>query len=587
MRNKIIWIFFCIPALSFSAVAAEKTDGDKNTIRWPLNNVKIIASEDYAWSEKFFVFAGNRLYSYSVNEEKTALRGFHDMAIKPEFARFFPMYDVDVVVVWNNTLGKLEILIFDKGGRFLQSEQVKLDDEVDDLQVRFGQGRRPALLLVKNRKDEYKVSLWFDDREQIIFIQSSPILASALDWSKLSALVVTREGSRPMVKVWKKGLVSSYELPFFPVFSKFADLDDRVYLLAIDPRSTLWSISVEDGRVNAVKALYLKDLAYIKQIRTVLSGEKASLVMNSSLNKKVYVSGAFNFTNNNNPAGILAYPMLDSDTVFPGMVSNKLRWLETNSSGHTYLVDPEAKTLPFMDLTWKIETRGGFPEAFFSWGSRPANRQFEYRYMLDDKPDSQPLPEYRVRENRLNVKLSAEGDYYLHIQARDPLDGTESVVYHFPVFWKYRPPIPDIYLLNEITPYVVTGKSLVFVISNLQPLEYFAEVNTIPVYDPVRPINVGSGEVQVNQEFKPGRYYLHLRSKDPKTNSYGPTLHYLFFYQTYVAEFSIGGSEYNKDIGKLNSLINQYQNAQSIQEKDRILQELEMFRKSLEEEIAK
>ena len=559
----------------------------EKTVNWPLNKINIIKTDNFGWSDKFFSYAENRLFIYYQQSEKTFFKEIHTLNIKPEFARHFPLIDVDVITVWSNTRKKLEILIFDKNNNLVTGDMVELVDQIDDLQIRFGQGRRPALLLIKNSKDEHKASLWFDDREQVIFLQSTPIMASTLDWVKLSAYIVTREGTKSVVKVWKKGLVSSYELPFLPIFARFTEFDNQVYLLAIDSKSTLWSIRIDNSRVIANKILVMKDLAYVKQIYTISLNNNIALVMHSPFNKKMYALKSVNIVQINNPVNVIAYSLLDEDTVLPGRISGNLAWLESNSAQYAYLTNTETKNMPIMDLNWKVETKAGYPEILFSWSSLPANKKYEYRFILDNNPDSLPLPEYRVKENKLALKLTAEGDYYLHIQARDLQDNSESIVYHFPVFWKYRPSLPIVNLSNEITPYVISGNTVNFVINNIEPLEYFAEINNIPVHEPAKQINAGSGEVQINQQLKPGRYYLHIRSRDSKTNSFSPTLHYLFFYQTYVTEFTVGANEYNRDMGKLNMLINQYQNASSIDEKDKILKELETFKKNLEEEITK
>jgi hypothetical protein len=556
-------------------------------VLWPLHKVNVIKSESSGWNDKFYIYSESRLSAYHIQGKKTIVKELQTLSIIPQLARHFPLVDVEAIVVWSNVLKKMEILIFDKNDKLLSKETLNLADQVDDLKIRFGQGRRPALLFIKNNKDEHKASLWFDAREQVIFLQGAQIIADTLDWVKLSAYIVTREGSKPVIKLWKKGLVSVFELPFLPIYARFVDINDRVYLLAIDGKSALWSIYVENLHVIVNKILVMKELPFVKQIDVLSINNNPALVMHSPLNKKMFVLKSVNFNVNNAALNVETYFLADSDSVIPGKISGKLAWLESNLAQYTYLVNTENKYLPIVDLSWKVQTKDGYPEIFFTWGSQPPNKKFEYRYIIDNSPDSLPLPEYRVNENKLGMKLVSQGDYFLHIQARDPADGSESVVYHFPVFWKYRPAQPNISLINEVTPYVVTGNNVIFMINNIEPLEYFAEINNIPVYDPEKQINTGSGEVQINQQLKSGRYYLHIRSRDPKTDNYSSTLHYLFFYQTYVMEFTVGATEYNRDTGKLNSLINQYKNAQSIDEKEKILKELELFKKNIEDEIKK
>ncbi|MDH4262940.1 MAG: hypothetical protein OEV78_07850 [Spirochaetia bacterium] len=579
--KKFIFIIFITHSLTVNLTSAE------TEVNWPLHKTNIIKINNNSWSDKFFSFSNNQLFVYYQQSDKTVFKVLQTLSMAPQYARYFPLRDAEVITVWNNNQKKLEILIFDKNNKLLSQENIKLTDQVDDLQIRIGQGRRPALLFIKKNKNDNMASVYFDDREQIIFRQSTQIMASTLDWSNLSAYIVTKEGTKPVIKVWKKGIVNNYEIPFSPIFAQFVEINDKVYLLAIDSKSTLWSIVFENFKINANKILYMKDLPFVRQFNLISLNGNLSLIMHSPFNKKLFLLKSASFTRNNNPANIDAYLLLDSNQVFPGKISENFSWLESSSANYTYLNNTQNKISPIVNLNWKVNTKAGYPEILVYWDNLPANKKYEYRYIMDTNPDSLPLPEYRIKENRLTVKLLDQGNYYLHIQARDLIDGSESVVYHFPVSWKYRPIQPNIYLTNEISPYVITGNSVIFIISNVEPLEYYAEINNIPVYDPVEQIYSGTGEVQIDQRFKPGRYYLHIRAKDPKTNSFSTTLHYLFFYQTYVTEFSVGTAEYNSDIGKLNSLIDQYKNAQSIEEKNKILRELDLLKKSLEDEITK
>ena len=565
--------------MTFPAIAVEKP------LEWPLHNINIIKSENYGWSEKFFSYSANTLSIYQQQGEKTLFKDLHELSVSPQFSKHFPLLDVNVITTWNNISKKMEILVFDKDDKLLVEDMIKLDDRVDDVQVRFGQGRRPAFLFIKNSKNEYGASLWFDDREQVIFLQNTPIMAYTLDWARLSAYIVSRDGTKPVIKLWQKGLVTSFELPFMPVFAQFIDVESDTILVAIDGKSTLWSMQVKNSHLIINKILSSKELTYVKKLDVLNLNDSSRIIMQAPAVKKLLSVTLSDFISPGKAVHLEEFSLMSDDSIYLGKVSGKLVWLESNLSNFTYLINPEEPTSPVHDLTWKISTQDGYPEIFFSWNSKPLNKKYEYRYIIDNKEDSIPLPEYRIKGNKLSVKLAAQGNYFLHIQARDTTNGSESVVYHFPVFWKYRPPTPEISLTNEITPYVVSGNSIIFVINNIEPLDYFAEINMIPVYDPVMAIHTAAGEVQLNQQLKPGRYYLHIRSRDPKTNSYSATLHYLFFYQTYVTEYTVGVADYNKDLGRLNSLINLYKNAQTIEERDKILKELETFKQNIESEI--
>jgi hypothetical protein len=69
-----------------------------------------------------------------------------------------------------------------------------------------------------------------------------------------------------------------------------------------------------------------------------------------------------------------------------------------------------------------------------------------------------------------------------------------------PIFWKYR--LCPKYLVNEISPYVVTGNNVGFLINNIEPYEYCAEINNMRFM--IRyPYKSGTGETQITQQLKP------------------------------------------------------------------------------------
>jgi hypothetical protein len=113
---------------------------------------------------------------------------------------------------------------------------IQYEDQVDDMEIRFGQGRR-GYLVIEYTKRIQSVHLVRRSRTGN-FLQSTPILASL--WNGQNYRRISSPGwYKTTIKVWKKGEVSTYDLPFQPIYARFIDIEQHSYLLAIDSKSTL------------------------------------------------------------------------------------------------------------------------------------------------------------------------------------------------------------------------------------------------------------------------------------------------------------------------------------------------------------
>jgi hypothetical protein len=554
---------------------------------WPLQNYQIINSNTNGWSEQFFAYKDKEVVSIEAGSESVKIVPVSGLQIVPEKMKLFHMVDVNVLVFWTNKQKKLEMIILDKSNKLILKDLIKFNDTVSDLDLRFGQGRRPAFLFLKRSKEENKVSIWFDEREQIVFLQDTPVIAFNLFWTELSAYILTREGTKPIIKFWQKGIVSNIDFGFIPVFAEFAQIGGKLTLFAVDSKSTLWKFNINQKTITREKIIQNSELAFVKDMFFVRTNEGYELAMVSPFRRKLLTLHFQDSRFSKLSGNLETFLLIDENNVLPGSIRGNFFWIESNSTLSAYLLSKNIDFNPVSDLNWTVSFTQGFPELTFSWKSFPQNKKFNYRYIVDNNPLSPPLPEYRLENKSLKVNLSSDGNYYLHIQAQEEESKWDSPVYHIPVFWKYKPETPEIYLKNEVSPFVVSGQNITFVINNLKPMLYFAEVNSIPVYDPLKQVNSESGEVIISQILKPGRYYVHIRCKDPRTNEFSQTLHYLFFYESYVTEYTVGTTEYNRDIARLNSLVERYKNAQSSREKEEILIELDKLKKEMEADLSK
>lgn len=571
----LIYVFF----------SSEMVKGISGAQGWPLYDTKIIKSGIFCWEDTFYGYKGGDVFSYTTDSGKITEKKIYSLTVNPDHVKMFPFGDALIITAWNNQKRKLEYAVFDKSYGVVEKDMIALDDATDDLDIRFGQGRRPAFLFVKNSGNQKRVSIWFDERQQTIFLESAPFIASFLDWSTLSAYVLARSAMKSYIRLWQKGLVESYEIPFLPLVARFILINNQITMLAIDIRGNLWQVYIAQNKAIASKLSSLPALVYVKQLDLYIKENSMTLFMPTPDRKKIYI---YKSSDIRRPDGgiIEERPMIDANDVVPGQIANQNVWLESSAAKQVYL-NRENENMPTLNnFDWIVNMKNGYPEVLFTWKSFPQKKNFQYRYIIDGKENSPPLPEYRLNENRLTARLPSDGNFYLHIQSMDVVAGQESVIYHIPVFLKFSLKTPEISMLDEISPNVVSGNGVHFSVNNIAPLEYYAEITNTPEYEPREKVYPMAGEIQINMNLKPGRYYIHIRSKDIKTGGYSPTLHYLFFCQFYTTEFSLGASDFNKDIGRLKILIKQYNDAKSLDEKDKILKELEYLKNSLEQEIS-
>ncbi len=510
------------------------------------------------WENKFYSCDSNgQIWVNNVSGEGTDVQKtkVFKLSFTPEQFKHFPLQDVNILAGWSNEKKIFYAIILDENDDVIQKEKLKIPDYIDDVEVRIGQGRRLALLFSGKEKDKYFIKLWFDERFQNIMIQNQKPDASFLHWAQLSIHYLYKEDVNTYWTVWNKGRFHSYELPFPVTTVQFIQWRNNVYLIAKDTSYALWRIGIKGDKLERVKLYQNDSFEYVYDVLPMIDGNTLNLLLSSSLEKVLYRLIISDFDSRRPGVKLRTTPLISESYVMPGLVNQHIYWVESDLSKHSYLRSWEADFEPVVNFNWRIVNREGYPDLYLSW-QKGSRGDYEYRYILDKEKDSPPLPDYKqVSNNQVNFKMKDEGKYYLHLQARDVSTGHESPVYHLPVFWQYTPDVPDIALLDEISPRVISGKRLNFIIKNALPLSYYAEINKIPVYEPENPLRVLSGRGQISYTFEPGRYYLHIRVKDNRTDQYSQTLHYLFFYETMKLEQSVGLKEYNENLTELRMIL--------------------------------
>ena len=134
-----------------------------------------------------------------------------------------------------------------------------------------------------------------------------------------------------------------------------------------------------------------------------------------------------------------------------------------------------------------------------------------------------------IPSDTLQFSARKEGAYALHMQVRNVRTGSLSRIYHIPLVWQYQPAEPEVILQNQVSPRMIRPGEADFLLQNLAPGEYLAEVDTNPETVPKRKLDVSGGRFGFKTGKGAGKYYLHIANRDPRSRVLSPVAHFLFF----------------------------------------------------------
>jgi len=550
---------------------------------WPLAHGDIVKTAYGGWSEGFYSLdQGRDLYRITPLTDGYQAARIYRFSFPAEHSRHVVFSGSDVILAWSNRKNLFELVVFDQDRKVKYRERVKTEYQISDATIRFDRGIKPVILwTISNKEGQNGVVVWYDDRSQVLLEKDNPVLDTYLDWQRQSIHIVSADDVKTNWYVWESGLLKKYPLPFTPVNVKLFYRNNSVYLLAMDSRHNLYLLS-RGLRTLGSRRLIQSDLfGKVRKIVPMEVDGRAVLFCEIPNSGEILILQASDLLNGANQRDIREYKRIARGKTFPGTVDGKIVWLESIEGGPSYYSMVSDQKNPLINFTWNIEASGDVLGVVMRWQNRPPGARYEYRYIFDEKPESLPLPEFRQKGNTLRITGAEEGNYYLHIQAREIGKEGLSPVYHIPVFWKFVPSVPEIEVVGRISANVITGNELEFVIKNLEEGQYYARVDQIPEYDPVEALNHNNGRASFKVNFKPGQYFLHLRVRDPKTGQISPTLHYRFFYQTQIIEQTVGVGDYNNDFARMRELVYKLEQATNEEEILRLKEEL----RKLEEEL--
>ncbi|MES0488651.1 MAG: hypothetical protein ABUK01_01585 [Leptospirales bacterium] len=543
MKKILLFITFLI--FSSNLYSAEKET-------WPLFDYKIVPTKAYAWKKNYFFTRKQNLYTYATGE-KGGVKKIFSYAGAPDLIRHFPYNDADAIVTYHKNTGVVELNVYNKKLAIVYHEEFIIRQNFIDFDMQFDKSQKPVFLFLSKENGNYLLDIKFEEKKFNILTSSDSIISFGLNWTNISAHFIYQTKGIYYWGVWKNGRYKHRPLSMAVKASLFIPSGETTYCYLIDSENTLWVLKETGEKYKTKKLLNEGNLQYTTHMVMLKHSGTTALYMLSENSSSVYW---VELDNMERAKKLKSFSMPFAMKPYPGIDKKGYPWLILESSiGHLYSVDPTQQSLAITHFSWSIDEAEGYPEMVLQWQKTPQTELYQYRYILDENPNGKPLPDYTSVESEI-VRLSSvkEGENVLHIQAKSETTGRESPVYHIPVVWK-KPPAPDIVVKGEKADKTVSGNPIFIFIKNYGPYEYYLEINAIPVYTPEKLFQNSNGQGSIKHKFKPGKYYVHARSRSIQTGQFGPTIHYTIYLESLPMEQNIGMKEFKDDQAELEFIL--------------------------------
>lgn len=499
---------------------------------WPISNLRIIKTQWNSWITRFFALDdNNRLIYVRVVDQANEMMPVTQFKRTPDIIKHFPMDDGDLVVTVYNPEKIMHFIAMDFTGAVKYSNEFALAYNVYDVDAKVNiLAGNPSCLFYAYDKKNYAIKYWSEQRTTDIMVSREPIDLMFLQWADGGVHYVSSSPSGLTWNFWKDGDYRSFPLPFPIRHAKYYKFRETMHLIGIDLEGGLWQFDIASGQ--------LRQNLLERDPRLTLADKVIPLKFNKELNIIVtgeHMPSAYRLVYDDFPRP-KRKPKLEERRLFwPGKLypfidnTNHLNFLLETEIRHIFLETWTAPTAIITDIDWRLDLKRNPPVMMVHWSS-PEGSQYAYRYLLDQSPDSEPLNEAKlIPSNTLQFSARKEGAYVLHMQVRNVRTGSLSRVYHIPLLWQYAPPEPDVVLTKQIAPRMVNPGRVDFLIHNLHPGEYYAEITTKPDTIPKKKIKAVSGRVNFQVPKGAGRYYLHVANRDPRSLVLSSVNHFLFF----------------------------------------------------------
>jgi len=499
---------------------------------WPISKLRLIRTQWSSWITRFFALDDNNRLMYGrIIDQASSLQPITQFRRNPDLIKHFPMEDGDLIVTVYNPEKIMHFLAMDFTGAVKYSNEFALGYNVYDVDARVNiiAGNPSCLFYAYDRKN-YMIKYWSENRTHDIMVSREPIDLMFLQWADGGVHYVSSSPSGLTWTFWKNGDYRNFPLPFPIRHARFYNFRNTMHLIGIDLEGGLWQFDVSSGALR--QNLLEKDprLTYVERVIPLKFNKELNIILTGDR-----ISSAYRLVYDDFPRP-RRKPKLEERRLFwPGKLypiidnTNHLNFLLETDIRHIFLETWSAPTAIITDIDWRLDLKRNPPVMMVHWAT-PKGSEYAYRYLLDQNPDAEPLNEAKlIPSNTLQFSARKEGAYVLHLQVRNMRTGSYSRVYHIPIVWQYAPPEPEVLLQQQVAPRMISPGTANFLIHNLMPGEYYAEVDTKPDTVPKKKIKASSGRIAFKLPRGAGRYYLHIAQRDLRSRVLSGVNHFLFF----------------------------------------------------------
>lgn len=580
LRKKFLLLLVSVFFTS-SAVAAISSE-------WPLYDVDPVLTHWRSWSSSFLAINDNSLFKYNLNtqhpERKPQKKLLRQFSSKPDLFKHFPLDGGDLLILGFNNDKKLQILAYDSSGDEIYSSDYRIKYPLVAVDVRIDSNGNPVAVLHSKQNNNHVISLWIDGDSTDIINSEQPVKQTFLQWNKKTIHILSEHDEQLNWLIYREKKYIRYQIPVYIVNVRFFSWMGAMYLVGIDAEGNLWRYSISPTGLRSRVLLKDNRLRYVDEVIPTRLNRKFNLVIPGSKKNTILRLQYRDFVANELENPLEERAVFWAKRIVPVFLNRKIYVLSQTELGHLYLEPWDNPNPHLYNVNWQVNTSRATPFLEISWNTGPRGKQLSYSYLLDHKHNSQPLDEKRmVAGNSMRFDNPEDGSYTFHIQVHDINTQVKSPLYHIPIFWKYVPETPEIILIDEIAPRMIKPGPVKFFISNLDLMNYYAEINSIPKYTPRKLIGNAENEINIDDDLKPGRYYLHLRGRHKRSGVYSPTLHYLFFMDPYNPEQDSTLDKNTKQLGELQYLLKRIRESRGNPEQTkRYLEKLKELRETID-----
>lgn len=473
----------------------------------------------------------NNLIYGRVVDQGNSLQKIMRFMRNPDLVKHFPMEDGDLIVSVYNPEKIMQFIAMDFTGVIRYKNEFALAYNVYDVDARVNiQYGNPSCLFYAYDRKSYSIKYWSEQRTQDIMVSRDPIERMFLQWGDGGVHYVATSPSGMTWTFWKNGEYRHFPLPFPIKYARYYNYRNTMHLIGIDHEGGLWQFDISSGELR--RNLLEKDqrLTYAERVVPINFNKELNIILTGE-----HMTSAFRLVYDDFPRPRKKPKLEERKLFWPGRVyplidnTNQLNFLLETEIRHIFLETWSAPTAIITDIDWRLDVKRNPPVMIVNW-ARPKGSEYAYRYLLDQNPDAEPLNEAKlIPKDTLQFSARKEGTYVLHLQVRNVRTGSLSRVYHIPLIWQYQPPEPEVLLQNQVAPRMVRPGQVDFLLQNLEPGEYYAEVDSRADTIPKKKVKATSGRISFKTGKGAGKYYLHIANRDPRSRVLSPVGHYLFF----------------------------------------------------------